>query len=96
MPRRYDWFFKEVFLILSAPIFWAVLTNFGRVWRFIDDRYYHKEAKQYRKAEKGPWTTESTGKSRRKGTKRRNVRYEAYHAAPKGVVFHLGDLPGDP
>ena len=49
MPRRYDWFFKEVFLILSAPIFWAVLTNFGRVWRFIDDRYYHKEAKQYRK-----------------------------------------------
>ena len=49
MPRRYDWFFKEVFLILSAPIFWALLTNFGRVWRFIDDRYYHKEAKQYRK-----------------------------------------------
>ena len=49
MPRRYDWFFKEVFLILSAPIFWALLTNFDVYGDFIDDRYYHKEAKQYRK-----------------------------------------------
>ena len=48
MPRRFDWVFKELFLILSAPVFWAVLTNFGRVWRFIDDRYYHAKAKQWR------------------------------------------------
>ena len=52
MPRRFDWLFKELFLILSAPIFWAVLTNFGRVWRFIDDRYYHKKAKQWRQDKK--------------------------------------------
>eukprot|EP00944_MAST-04C_sp_MAST-4C-sp1_P007529 g7529.t1 len=52
MPRRFDWLFKELFLILSAPIFWAVLTNFGRVWRFIDDRYYHAKAKRWREDKK--------------------------------------------
>ena len=38
--------------MVSAPIFWAILTNFGRLWRFIDDRYYHKVAKDWRKDKK--------------------------------------------
>ena len=49
---KYTWLGREIFLILVAPIFWALLTNFGRVWRYIDDTFYHREAMQWRRDRK--------------------------------------------
>ena len=45
---KYSWIARELFLIIFAPIFWALLTNFGRLWRYIDDKYYHRAAKKWR------------------------------------------------
>jgi hypothetical protein len=49
---KYSWVAKELFLILFAPIFWALLTNFGRLWRYVDDKYYHKAARDWRRDRK--------------------------------------------